>query len=1150
MLFKKFIISIFLLGTTSLFGQSNNKVKLVRLTLNDSVTKIDSLSIISSTFKIFDSEGKPIPDSLYRLHPFKSELHYFGSLPVNLQLSYSTFSLDLTLKSQHKDTAIIAPRYVYSNPFRITDKAQTDNDVFDFGGLSKSGSLSRAITVGNNQNLAVNSNFNLQLSGKLTEGIYVIGSITDNNIPIQPDGNTQQLQDFDQVFIQLYNDRDWKLIAGDFMTQNQSSYFMRYQKKAKGVSFEKQFYLADSNTLTTKTDLAISRGKFATNRVQGIEGNQGPYKLVGAENEQTIVVLSGTEQVFIDGKLLTRGANNDYTIDYNAAEITFTAKQLITKNKRIVVQFQYSDKNYVRSLAQTNLQFKSKKWESGIHFYSEQDHKNQPLQQTLNDPEKQILFNAGDNLTNAFIYREDTLVSANENSVIYQKIDSLGYSIFIYNPNGDSNLYSPRFSLVGEGNGNYIQNGFSPFGRVYKWVKPDTVSGEIIRNGNYEPVILLLSPKRKQLLTLENTYHFSTNTRIRSDIAISNTDVNTFSPIGNQDNIGLGGQLGFETEKKLNNQKNAAELINKTNIEFINQDFEFIERYRAVEFSRNWNILNQTFDASQLIASSLIGIRKKSIGGIAYNFNLLDIDKNYQGIKNGIDANLDLNKINGSYNGSLLQTNSSQTTSFYRHKSVIDYQFTNSLIIGYEDETENNLFKINDSLLGNSYQFYDGSIYLKSVDTSLNQFKLYGRFREEKNKGLNQLKKSAYSNDFGVNYTLQTKDKQTRFFGNSAYRKLTILDTNLGKAPENTLVNQANFSTSFFKRLIQWNTYYEVGSGLEQKREFVYIQVNSGQGTYAWIDYNNNGVEELNEFEIALYQDQANYIRVFTQSNQYITAFDNKFSQSININPYRLIGKTNNSFLKFLAKLSSLNSYKTERKTTQENFSDNLNPFLDNITDSSLLSLNKQFRTSVFFNRTGYKYGIGYNYQDTRGKVLLSNGFDSKTNVFHEINMRYKVQKWLYNWDNKMGNKSLGSNYISSRNYNIDYLQSQFKITLQKDPNKFGHVFYSYEEKKNTLEGEYAVINKIGGEVNYNIVSNINLVSRVNYLNILFNSNENTSIAYEMLEGLRQGNNFTWEVLLNKRIAKNLSLTLNYQGRKPEGLKTIHSGTVEMRAFF
>jgi len=53
-----------------------------------------------------------------------------------------------------------------------------------------------------------------------------------------------------------------------------------------------------------------------------------------------------------------------------------------------------------------------------------------------------------------------------------------------------------------------------------------------------------------------------------------------------------------------------------------------------------------------------------------------------------------------------------------------------------------------------------------------------------------------------------------------------------------------------------------------------------------------------------------------------------------------------------------------------------------------------------------------------------------------------------------------------------------------------------------------------------------------------------------MLEGLKPGVNYTWNVGYQRSISKNLQLSVQYNGRKSEGNKFIHSGGMEVRAFF
>jgi hypothetical protein len=53
-----------------------------------------------------------------------------------------------------------------------------------------------------------------------------------------------------------------------------------------------------------------------------------------------------------------------------------------------------------------------------------------------------------------------------------------------------------------------------------------------------------------------------------------------------------------------------------------------------------------------------------------------------------------------------------------------------------------------------------------------------------------------------------------------------------------------------------------------------------------------------------------------------------------------------------------------------------------------------------------------------------------------------------------------------------------------------------------------------------------------------------------MLEGLQAVQNLTWKLLLQKNLTQFLDININYQGRKSETSQTIHTGNLQLRAYF
>ena len=1140
------LIIFYIFFVNYVFAQSLSNIVEKKIPFTPDTIVLDTLSIVPNSLEVYINK-QLLSKSLYNVNYEKATITIKNIAPIPtdslINVKYRFFSVNFSKPYYHKTTSLIGDsinrknnkKYVYE------DKQET---FFSNSQLSKSGSISRGINFGNNQDASVNSDFNLQLSGKISPDISISANISDSNIPVQADGTSQNLREFDKVFIELYS-KNSKLKVGDFEITKPNGYFMNYNKKLQGLGFNTKFKTKKNKQVEASLNGAISKGKYNRQKIIALEGNQGPYKLEGANNETFVVVLSGSEKIYIDGILMTRGNENDYTINYNSAELSFTANRPITKDSRIIAEFEYSEMSYARFIVSSNTKIKSKNSNLYFNIFSESDAKNQNLRQDLNSDQKQMFYDIGDNLQNALVQNIIEVDTFNRNEILYRRTDTLisgiqYNNIFVYSADSLQAKYRLGFSSVGENKGNYIKEQSSANGRVYKWVAP--VNG--IKQGNYEPVKILISPKKKQMLSLGGEFNIK-NTNISFETAISNNDINTFSEKDKNDNTGIAVKFGI-SKNLLKKDTSKVRLDLGGNYFFTHKNFSVIETFKKPEFARDWNLQNSINSNNEHIINLFLEYKKKDFGKIGFYSDLLSRENVYLGNKNRISVNLHKKKMLYFIDINRLASNDTLSGSeFIRYDFKLERK-SKFFIAGLRNSGERNIFrtKKNDSLSFSSYRFNQPEIYLKSSDKIKTPFALSYIFREDYLPKNNELTYASNSQDIKLSGT-PLKTKTQRFKTSITYRKLNISDTIISnKKSENTLTGKLEYSLKLFKGAFASSVFGEHTSGNELVREFAYLEVQNGQGLFTWEDFNGNNIKELNEFVKANYQDEANFIRVSLPTNLYKRVYNQKFSYTLNLNPKRF-WFNEKGIKKLLSNFSDRFSYKLNRK-----INDNANYLKVQTPDSSLLAYTEMLNNNLRLNIKPSKTTLNLTYITNKNKILLVNGIDTRKNSFYNFSINQRFKSFILLNEYKIGNKTYASDFFSESNYDIEYLQNKTSLTYRFAEQYDLTANFIFKNKKNILGEEKMQSYNVGGEYKFASKNQGNIIMKFDFIDINYNKTSNTSISYEILEGLKTGKNYVWSVMWFKRITKYLQLELNYSGRKSEDNKIIHSGGVSVRAIF
>jgi hypothetical protein len=1146
---SRFAAFAFLLLCSSAQAQPN-AFRSFSLSITSDTTRLDTLSIVPHSLVLRDEQGHIIPDTLYVVDHSNalliSELRTNGA-GVAFRVFPVSFS-KIYFNKEQSDYVSVDVNSPEKSPYFIPRGYRRQSDrLLANSGLEHSGSLMRGVNVSTNSSASLTSELSLQLSGKLTEELSLLAAISDKNLPAQPEGNTASLQEFDKIFISVYTDNT-SLTAGDLDMVEAADFFGKYQRKSLGVSFSTR-QKKENFGYQTNVAAGVSKGKFARQTLAVVDGNQGAYLLSGAEGEENIVVLSGSERVYVDGRLRERGSDADYIISYATAEITFMPRCVVTRNSRVVVEFEYSERSFSRYLLTSQNALHSEKFSLYFNAFYEGDDKNQPIDESLSDVQKQLMSSVGAQHWRAVAPSVDSVAFSN-NEVLYQKKDTLvggaHIQIYEYSANPLSAHYRLRFSRA-EG-GSYAPVGAIAAGRIYAWVGKG--------NGSHEPEQLLTTPKRKILLTTGGVFTPDSLSNVALDVALSNSSVNLFSSNPQAYSSGVGVNLNAEKTWQANANNS---FITGAKIFAFDKNFSTPERFTPAEYERDWNIDGELQSRNLQQYTGVAGYRYRQKFALtttaslinlgATNATLSPLDTSFssmRGEKMTADLMLQHRKFLGTAWSSFLHTQQNNRTTQFTRGGAELAQSLGKITAGFCEEFERNNLESNGILLNNSQTFHSEALFLRS-DSGVHKMRVAAKMRTDFLPKNNRLEKSIVTREVNAASVVGGSEVQNKL--TAAYRNLRYVDS---ATTENLLLGREEIFVNLAQGAINASALYELGSGMELKQDYIYVEVGTGQGVYAWHDYNGNGVKELNEFEVAAFRDEASYIRVALPSREYVQAYTGKFAFQLSLLP-AMLWQQKRGVKGVLSRFSNMFSYSNSHKNLRSSFAKNANPFFgEALTDTSVLSQTYAAVNTLTYLSRSARTRMELSWQQNASKQMLINGFENRQNNTLGFNAHQRLTApLLMSAGAEYATKICRSQYAQAdKNYNI--LQRSLFAGSEFTPilNLRFNAKYAFSAKENTTGSETSLLHDVNLEATCNFPQKGVVIGNFGFVKTTFSGEENSALGYEMLQGYSTGSNYTWGATFKRGLGRGLEFNLLYAGRKLSVGKIVHSGSVELRLLF
>ncbi|TVQ15182.1 MAG: hypothetical protein EA364_02945 [Balneolaceae bacterium] len=1040
----------------------------------------------------------------------------------------------------------------------LVSRPVTRSDLFGDSRLTRSGSLTRGISFGTNRDFSLESGLRFELSGFITEDVEVLATLTDQTTPIQPDGSTQNLREFDKVYIRL-NSPYGQVQLGDIDVSLQNSQFARVQRRLQGADV----FTSSPATGSLNAAGAVVRGEFRTQSTNGSDGVQGPYRLSGSQGEQFIIVLAGTERVYLDGVRVNRGEENDYVIDYGLGEITFTPARIITNASRIVVEFQYITQEYTRTLVATEAEADNLldgRLMVGASFIRESDDKNLLSEFGLSDEERRILEMAGNNLEQAIISGADSVgFRRDADFILYARRDTVfqgqPFTIFRHQPGDSAGVFRVRFSRVDDGAGSYRRARSTSNGIVYEWVGPGL--------GSYEPFRRIPAPENRIMATIRSRYRITPGISMYGELAGSSFDRNRFSDLGNTNN----NDSGYYTGISMAETETVAGLISfDFSHRFTGRNFSYFDRVRDVEFDRTWNITD-TEVTGERISEAFMAWQPASATRFEYTFGMLGRDNigayrhraGFVSREEGLpfveydisyaDSREDLFGVKGEW---LRQTG----TAGYDLAAGAN---TVTPTIRVEHENREQVRIDPDSLTNQSLMFVDlmpGLAYRTSEGRFRASVSYALRDDNRADRGLMRDESRSFTRRFSVEYrpgaVLQTTNTL-------AFRKREYSDyfrETLQFQDNRSVVLQSNTLFRPMNRFIDMLLFYEINTESRALLQETFIEVGPELGQYIWVDLNNDGVQQVDEFFPAPTPGEGIYVKQFIPSDELFPVISLNTRLRARISPERIIrADASNSTLLNILRNIELNSILDirERNTTsrlEDIYLLRLNTFRD---DSLTIDGRLYWQQEIDLFKQNRLFDLRFSVDQNLGLSRRATGLDEQESVSFRF---YSTLRTLRGWQFTVAGRSASSlntsENLPGRNYDIRDLGIEPEVRYEISRALQVGLGSSVIRKTDRFSPDNATLNTFRLRADTRIFAGMGMQGqgRIEYRSNRLTGTTSSLGEFEMTEGAGLGSTFLWSAGFSWRVSEFIRATVNYDGRTITDRPTVQTLRVVFTAVF